>query len=62
MPKATRTLHTAINESHIAGVDFCLVSAVVQDIAKCLSRLHKNGIIHGDIKVELEPLPEFSHG
>ena len=53
MPRASRTLHTAINESHIAGVDFLLVSSVLRDVCKCLAHLHQHGIIHGDIKVTI---------
>ena len=50
LPRAERTLHTVIYESHIAGVDPRAVAKILRDVAMCLYNMHCAGIIHGDVK------------
>ena len=53
MPLAERDLATMMSQERFAGCDLEEIRAYGKDIAECLNKLHKCGIIHGNTCVEL---------
>ena len=50
MEAASQSLKRFIDQQHVAGIDWNEIRYFSKQITNCLSYLHENGIIHGDLK------------
>ncbi len=50
MRRAKQSCHTAMQSRRFAGHDIMRCQQIARNLARCLRRLHRFGVIHGDVK------------